>query len=253
MRVKHDTDYGSILWGDCIELMREIPDNSIDMVLCDLPYGTTDCKWDTIIPFETLWFEYWRITKPDAAIVLTASQPFTSALIMSQPKRFKYEWIWHKNAGSNFALTKYQPMKEHENICVFGRGKTLYFPIMQERSEIGKKDIGRIVTSKRKSDHHSHLAEANHKRKPLSTLRVPSSVQKFNRERGLHPTQKPVDLFEYLIKTYTREGMVVLDNCSGSGTTAIAAIRSNRKYLCIEKDDMYYLKSIHRIGQELRK
>ena len=126
--------------GDCLEVMKQIPEKSVDMILCDLPYGTTACKWDSIIPFDKLWEQYLRIIKDNCAIVLTASQPFTSALVMSNPKLFKYEWIWKKSVGSNFATLKYMPMKEHESVLVFGRGTLNYFPIMQERAEGERKD-----------------------------------------------------------------------------------------------------------------
>ena len=255
MRFNH---VSSEIWnGDCLELMRDIPSGSVDMVLCDLPYGTTQNKWDVIIPFEPLWREYWRIVKPNTAIVLTASQPFTSALVMSQIDCFKYEWIWQKNAGSNFGTVKFQPMKEHESVLIFGKGKTNYNPIMQERSEIGKKILsGKPIIQSGKikpSDFVSNGAlNKGYDPSHLDTImRVPSSIQKFNRERGLHPTQKPVALFEYLIKTYTNPGETVLDNCSGSGTTAVAAHRTGRKSICIEKDLGYYLGSCWRIWSEI--
>ena len=236
---------------DCLLGMKRIPDGSVDMILCDLPYGTTDCKWDTIIPFEPLWEQYERVIKDNGAIVLTASQPFTSALVMSNIKAFKHSWIWQKNAGSNFGSVKYQPFKEHEDVLIFSKGgkKVSYFPIMQERSESGKNRVKTKVNYKTKTEVYAKSlhGEVSSKR---PDLRYPSSVQRFNRERGLHPTQKPVDLFEYLIKTYTNEGEVVLDNCMGSGTTAIACIRSNRNYIGFEKDTNYFEKSLIRINNE---
>ena len=247
----YKTETGLFLLGDCMERMKEIPDKSIDLILCDLPYGTTACKWDQVIPFEPLWAEYWRVAKPSAAVVLTASQPFTSALVMSQIKAFKYEWIWEKNIGSNFAQTKYQPMKEHENICVFGRGRTIYNPVMEERTAKSLKNIGRVLNSDPSKDHTPNLPKIT--RQPISPMRVPRSVQRFdfNRRQGwFHPTQKPVALFEYLIRTYTDEGMTVLDNCAGSGTTAIAAERSRRKWACIERDPAYYAKAVERVQDE---
>lgn len=248
--MKFDCGNGSLWLGDCLDLMKHVPDGLVDMVLCDLPYGTTACGWDTIIPFEPLWKQYWRVCKSNAAIVLTASQPFSSALVMSQINNFQCEWIWNKNIGSNFAQTKTQPMKEHENIFVFRREKTKYNPIFEERSEGGKQNIGRSnlrgTTSK---DHFKNMVEL--KRKQASELRVPRSVQKFNvhpKHLGYdHPTQKPVALFEYLIKTYTNSGDFVLDNCSGSGTTAVAAQQCGRRWLCIEKELEYYLRSAGRI------
>jgi site-specific DNA-methyltransferase (adenine-specific) len=224
---------------DCLEGMKKIDDKSIDMILCDLPYGTTKCKWDTIIPFDKLWEQYERIIKDNGAIVLTASQPFTSALVMSNPKLFKYEWIWKKNAGSNFACLKYQPMKEHESILIFSKNKTVYNPQMQERAESGKSR----VKTKINYNTNTELVEDSLHNKISSIrpqLRYPSSVQLFNRERGLHPTQKPVSLFEYLIKTYTNENDLILDNCMGSGTTAIACINNNRNFVGFELDKNYF-------------
>ena len=217
--------------------MKRIPDGSVDMILCDLPYGTTACKWDTIIPFEPLWEQYERIIKDNGAIVLTASQPFTSALVMSNPKRFRHEWIWEKDGGSNFALMKYQPMKEHESVLVFGKKSVEYHPIKQER--IGSRK-GKITTSfdsgRTDSVYGSSLGKG---RFEVGELRFPRSIQRFTRERGLHPTQKPVALFEYLIKTYTNEGETVLDNCAGSFTTAVACDNTNRNWICIEKEEKY--------------
>ena len=224
--------------GNCLELMSDIDDKSIDMILCDLPYGTTACKWDTVIPFEPLWAHYKRIIKNNGAIVLTASQPFTSALVMSNVKMFKHEWIWIKNRGSNFANTVREPMKEHESVLVFSTRDWVYNKQMQNRTGGGLDLVGRRVTvgsSKRDgigSIKHAEIEE-------LSEFRVPSSWQKFNTQVGLHPTQKPVALFEYLIKTYTNEGELVLDNCAGSGTTAIACLKTNRNYILIEQEGKY--------------
>jgi|SRR5690554_1293880 len=227
-----------LMKGDCLERMKEIPDGSVDLILCDLPYGTTACKWDSVIPFEPLWEQYRRIAKKDAAIVLTASQPFTSALVMSQPRMFKHEWIWKKNAGSNFASVKFQPMKEHESVLVFCKSSPRYFPIKQPRTR--QRTAGRTWksnTGKRQvyggmQDSGFTLADGD--------FRVPSSVQLFNRERGLHPTQKPVALMEYLIRTYTNEGDMVLDNCMGSGTTGVACTSTGRKFIGIEMDENYF-------------
>lgn len=249
---------GQFWRGDCLELMRQIPDASVDMILCDLPYGTTDCAWDAVISLEEMWSNYWRIAKPNAAIVLTASQPFTSALIMSQIKFFKCEWIWQKNKGSNFATTKWYPFKEHESVLIFAKNKTQYYPQMQERSESGKAMIKGNVITKAKEKPSSFVGKGaltkEHQKTHLDpNLRVPSSVQKFNVERGLHPTQKPVDLFAYLIRTYTQPGQLVLDNCAGSGTTAIAAEREGRKWLCIEQDETYYNAACGRVWKEVLK
>lgn len=245
---------GMFLFGDCLERMKEVATGSVDMILCDLPYGTTACAWDQVIPFEPLWREYWRVCKPNAAVVLTASQPFTSALVMSQPGAFKVEWIWRKNAGSNFAQMKSSPMKEHESVLVFGQGKVTYNAMMQERAEAGKRMVKTGFKNAAKEKPSSFVAS---NKSTLHTgfdsshldpeLRYPSSVQNFNRERGLHPTQKPVALFEYLIKTYTNPGELVLDNCAGSGTTAIAAEQSGRRWVCIEREEKYFDKAVERV------
>lgn len=235
---------GTFLNGDCLELMAGLPDGSVDMVLCDLPYGTTACSWDSVIPFEPLWEQYWRVCKPNAAVVLTASQPFTSALIMSQIKAFKYEWIWRKNAGSNFAQMKQQPMKEHESVLVFAKNRFTYNPIMQPRNGNGNASVGYAL--KRESNSEVYGIGAVEP-KIVPELRYPSSIQLFNRERGLHPTQKPVALFEYLIRTYTNEGETVLDNTAGSGTTAIAAENAGRKWICMERDPDYYAAALGRV------
>lgn len=232
-----------VIQGDCLEEMPKIPDKSIDMILCDLPYGTTACKWDTIIPFEPLWEQYKRIIKDNGAIVLTASQPFTSALVMSNPDMFKYEWIWEKAVGSNFATLKYMPMKEHENILVFGKGRTIYNPQMQERKGSGKaRSMYTYKSNTVSGDAISNMVTNRSGEKYDENKRNPSSVQFFNNRedtRGLHPTQKPVALFEYLIKTYTNEGDLVLDNCAGSGTTGVACKNLGRNYILIEKEQEY--------------
>ncbi len=227
-----------IIQGDCLELMKDIPDKSIDMILCDLPYGTTACRWDTVIPFEPLWKQYKRIIKDNGVIVLTASQPFTSALVMSNPEMFKHEYIWIKNRGSNFANTVREPMKEHESVLVFANKKWTYNKQMQERTG------GGIERSKYLVEHNNQNREGTREfegrpHHSISGMRVPSSWQKFNVEVGLHPTQKPVALFEYLIKTYTNEGDLVLDNCAGSGTTGVACKNLNRNYILIEKEPEY--------------
>lgn len=237
-----------MLLGDCMEILPTLPDGCVDLVLCDLPYGTTACKWDSVIPFEPLWREYKRVCKPNAAIVLTASQPFTSALVMSNPKMFRVEWIWQKNAGSNFGTVKLQPMKEHESVLVFSAAKSAYFPQMQDRAESGKSRVKTVVNYASKSDHHT-MDKAIAATRP--ELRYPSSVQKFNRERGLHPTQKPVALMEYLIRTYTNEGDTVLDNTMGSGTTGVAAVNTGRDFIGIEKDSGYFEIACERVHRNI--
>ena len=245
-----------IINADCMDILKQLPDKCIDMILCDLPYGTTACKWDTIIPFEPLWESYERIIKDDGAIILTASQPFTSALVMSNPKLFKYEWIWQKAVGSNFATTKYMPMKEHESVLVFGKGKTRYYPIPQERSENGKKRCDYGHSGGKTGEANGGIEFKGFDKSTYDKeYRCPSSVQFFNnreKDRGIHPTQKPVALFEYLIKTYTNENDLFLDNCSGSGTTAIACTHTNRRFICIEKDTEYWKASCKRLEDEQR-
>lgn len=231
------------LWhGDCLEIMKKIPDGTIDAIITDPPYGTTACKWDSVIPFDLMWKELNRIIKPNGAIVLFGSEPFSSALRMSNIKQYKYDWIWKKNAGSNFAQTKYQPMKEHENILIFSKCTHKYYPVMQERTESGKKMIKVGVKSKPSKglDVYAGANKGYDNSKQNSELRVPSSVQFFNRERGLHPTQKPVALIEYLIKTYTLENESVLDFTMGSGTTGVACKNLNRNFIGIELDDKYF-------------
>lgn len=233
-----------VIQGDCLEVMKNIPDKSIDMILCDLPYGTTACKWDTIIPFEPLWEQYKRIIKDNGAIVLTASQPFTSTLVMSNPDMFKYSWIYKKRCASNFAQAKYAPMKEHEDVLVFARGRVNYYPIKEERVGSGSERVKHLFSdaTRHKSGEFVGAMNGEYNEK-ADELRYPSSVQEFNNrasgDRGFHPTQKPVALFEYLIKTYTNEGNLVLDNCAGSGTTGVACKNTNRNYILIEKEPEY--------------
>ena len=256
---------------DCLEGMKRIPDKSVDMILCDLPYGTTACAWDTIIPFEPLWEQYERVIKDNGAIVLTASQPFTSALVMSKPKLFKHEWIWEKQKASNFMAAKYSPLKYHESILVFGKGRVNYNPqkykvleieelisktkkeleqimINREYDRFGKIDRRKVVNDP--TTNKQHLGNRVVRTRNSDTgYRNPKSVLKINKSinKNIHPTQKPAPLFEYLIKTYTNEGETVLDNCMGSGTTAIACMNTNRKYIGFELDETYYNKSLERI------
>ena len=232
--------------GDCLERMKEIESGSVDMVLTDPPYGTTACKWDSIIPLEPMWEQLKRIIKPNGAIVMTASQPFTTTLI-SNLKMFKYEWIWEKDGGSNFATVKYQPMKEHESVLIFGEGKTTYNQIKQER--IGSRKGKETTTIDSGRSNSVYGTQEGGKKLKVSELRCPRSIQRFNRERGLHPTQKPVALMEYLIKTYTNEGETVLDFTMGSGTTGVAAKNLNRSFIGIEMDETYFNIAKDRISQ----
>ena len=234
-----------LMQGDCLEKMKDIPDKSIDMILCDLPYGTTACKWDTIIPFEPLWEQYKRIIKDNGAIVLTASQPFTSALVMSNVKMFKYEWIWEKEQGVGFQLSKYRPLIKNESCLIFSKETPKYNP----QKELLEKP--RIIKRKANSNGKSETSPIKYSEERISvyTHKTPDNFLKFNRERGLHPTQKPVALFEYLIKTYTNEGDLVLDNVMGSGTTGVACKNLNRDFIGIEKEPDYFKIAEERIGQ----
>ena len=227
-----------LMRGDCLELMKTIQDRSVDMVLCDLPYGTTACKWDSVIPFEPLWAHYTRVIKRNGAIVLTASQPFTSAVVTSNVAAFKHEWIWQKNRGSNFASLKTNPFKEHESVLVFSSGTIRLNPILQERAASGKSRAK--YDFKNEGGGEAIGVITGEGRRTIGEMRHPSSIQKFNTEVGLHPTQKPVALMEYLVKTYTNEGDVVLDNCMGSGTTGVACVNTGRKFIGIERDADYF-------------
>lgn len=243
-----------LIKGDCLEVMKDMPDKSVDMILCDLPYGTTACKWDNVIPFEPLWEQYNRIIKDNGAIVLTASQPFTSALVMSNIKQFKYEWIYQKRVASNFAQAKKQPLKEHENVLVFYKCQPTYNPIKEERKGSGAKRLKSGYKSNTITGEFNGFIKGNRTQINYDELKFPSSVQEFNnreKDRGLHPTQKPVALLEYLIKTYTNEGDVVLDNCMGSGSTCVAAVNTNRHYIGFELDEKYFEIAEKRINDTL--
>ena len=216
--------------------MKDIPDKSVDMILCDLPYGTTACKWDVIIPFDKLWEQYNRVIKDNGAIVLFGSEPFSSVLRMSNLKMYKYDWIWDKKKAGNIFLAKYQPMKTHEIISVFGRGGVRYYPIKIPREKIKRsKNYGTGETmggDRHKEDKVYEYTDKN----PITILEFSNAVQKGK----LHPTQKPTALLEYLIKTYTKENETVLDNCMGSGSTGVACINTNRDFIGIEKDVKYF-------------
>ena len=227
-----------LMKGDCLERMKEIPSGSVDMVLADPPYGTTACKWDSIIPLEQMWEQLKRVIKPNGAIVMTASQPFTSVLVCSNLKDYKYNWVWHKRTSANVGAARFQPLKTHEDIVVFN-GK--YKPQMVK----GKM---RMRGGKAKS------GEANGGLPPVyyaSDERYPVSVLDIKTERGLHPTQKPVALMEYLIKTYTNEGDTVLDFTAGSFTTGVACVNLNRKFIGIELDRDYFDIGVNRIKERI--
>ena len=232
--------------GDCLEVMKNIPDNSIDMVLTDPPYGTTQCKWDSVIPFEPMWEQLKRITKDNGAICLFGSEPFSSALRMSNIKMFKYDWIWKKNYVTGQLLAKRQPLRDHEKVHVFYKKQCLYNrQMIRKTAEEFKKSYRKNATIQGRS---SHFSNEKSVRVRASTERQwekpPVQILKFVCERPRkgknHPTQKPVPLLEYLIKTYTLEGETVLDFTMGSGSTGVACKNLNRDFIGIEKDDKYF-------------
>lgn len=233
-------EINTVLHGDCLELMHGIPDGSIDMILCDLPYGSISisCEWDIVIPFEPLWEQYKRIIKQNGAIVLTASQPFTSALIMSNLDMFGYELIWDKKKGSNPLLSNRMPMKSHENIIVFYKDQPTYNP----QFTIGKPYKAQKTAGTSSSNILVSYQKDTFQQKDNDGKRHPLSVMEHSMHCGskIHPTQKPVELFEKLIMTYTNEGNLVLDNTAGSGTTAIACLNTKRNYILMEKEEKYF-------------
>ena len=219
-----------LIQGDCLEEMAKLPDGCIDMVMADPPYGTTACSWDSIIPFEPMWKELKRLIRPNGAIVMTASQPFTSVMICSNLKMFRYCWVWEKEQGTNFLCADKNPLRVHEDVAVFYGNGVTYNPQMTWGSPYisGKGNSGEVTGGVKKTQTVNQ------------GTRYPKSIQRFQRITGLHPTQKPTALFEYLIKTYTNEGDRVLDFCAGSGTTGIACQNINRDFILIERDQEYF-------------
>jgi len=219
--------------GDCLDILPTLPAQSVDLIATDLPYGTTACKWDVIIPFELMWKEVKRILKPHGAFVTTASQPFTSALVMSNIDMFKYEWVWDKKKGGNIMNLKSQPYKVHENILVFSKNTHNYYPIMTDQKERTGKTY-----SKGEANGIENYGDVRvyDKRYPKSIIQESNANQKGK----IHPTQKPIALFEYLIKTYTNEGDTVLDFCMGSGTTGVACVQLGRNFIGMEMDKKYF-------------
>lgn len=251
--MKYPEDFiNKVINEDCLEVMKQIPDKSIDMILCDLPYGTTSCSWDTIIPFEPLWKEYERIIKDNGVIVLTASQPFTTNLIDSNRKLFKYEMVYKKRAVGHL-LSKKRPMQAHENILVFYKKQPTYNPQMVKRTEkellrLGKMDCldGRKIITERGFNIIRKKADSYNYKYPNTIIEtIGDQLQELQ-----HPTQKPVALFEYLIKTYTNKGDLVLDNCAGSGTTGVACKNLGRNFILIEKEKKYCEIAKQRLRQE---
>ena len=241
--------------GDCLEVMKGIETGSIDAIITDPPYGTTACKWDSVIDFDLMWEQLNRIIKPNGAIVLFGSEPFSSALRMSNIKNYKYDWIWEKNIASNFMGTKYQPLKYYENISVFNKHN--FYPIKEEKTS--KSSLERykykLKGSDKKKDILGGFVDDGKARVFDSKMNFPNSIRKIKvvaRYKGtLHPTQKPVELMEYLIKTYTNENETVLDFTMGSGSTGVAAKNLNRNFIGIEQDEKYFNIATERINSTL--
>ena len=253
MEIQLDTLYNM----DCLEGMKHIPDGSVDAIICDLPYGTTRNQWDSIIPLPELWQHYKRIIKERGAIVLFAQQPFTSAVVMSNPKMFKYEWIWEKEQGTGHLNANFAPMKVHENMLVFSKSAACYVKnpndamVYNPQYKKGKAYDSKAINPKKSSNYDMNWQnsyethqDGEHYR-PLDVLFCQRDTDTF------HPTQKPVDLLRYLVLTYTNPGDTVLDNCMGSGTTAIACLREHRHFIGFELNTEYYTKALKRIKNEL--
>lgn len=229
-----------LMQGDCLELMRDIPDGSVDMILADLPYGKTKNKWDSVIPLEPLWEQYWRVLKRNGAVVLTAVQPFASALVMSEPSRFKYQWVWVKSKITGVLNAKKMPVRKHELVLVFAGGPTIY----NAQGLVAK---GTITKQGGNSANYGYRSTEDYVQDftnwPRDVLEIASEG------KTVHPTQKPVALMEYLIKTYTNPGDTVLDNCMGSGTTGVACKNTGRNFIGIEKDEEYFRIASDRINR----
>ena len=246
---------GSVLFNaDCLDIMPLIPDKSVQLILADLPYGTTACKWDTIIPFDKLWEQYERIIKPNGAIVLTASQPFTSSLVMSNPKLFKYQWVWVKSKKTGFTNGKNRPLSQHEDILVFSKGNVANgSKLMMKYNPQGLQPLGKV----RKGDKNKSIGDTNGQKyyRPSQSkdyvqeyTNYPTTILSMASEgKTIHPTQKPLELMKYLIKTYSNENDIVLDNTMGSGSTGVACVNTNRKFIGIEKEVKYYELAVARV------
>lgn len=250
--------YGMLLNGDTIEEMSKLPDKSVHMILADLPYGTTACKWDSTINLDLLWEQYKRIIKPFGAIVMFGSQPFTTKLISSNYEWFKYCWVWEKNRATGHVHAKNRPMKQHEDICIFSEGNTLHKGQSEKRMPYSPQGLVELETGAKKrirndvGDNAVMSKRKSHKETVITHTGYPISILKFNiemNEQRFHETQKPVLLYEYLINTYTSEGEIVLDNTSGSGTAAIASENVNRKWICIEKEENYCEATVERLNK----
>lgn len=245
-----------LILGDCLEKLQEIESGSVDMVLTDPPYGTTACKWDAVIPFEPMWKQVWWVLKPRGAAVFTASQPFTSALIMSDVSRFKYEWIWVKNRATGHVHSKNKPMKRQENVIVFSTGVTVHQSQTKNRMVYNPQGLrpvsGKVRVSYDSGDDTVMSSRKSHKNTPIEFENYPQDILEFPiemMENRFHPTQKPVALMEYLIRTYSSENETVLDFTMGSGTTGVAAMNLNRRFIGIERDPTYFAVAEKRIEE----
>lgn len=219
--------------GDCLEVMKQIPDNSIDMVLCDLPYGTTQNKWDSLIPLDQLWKEYKRIVKDNGAIVLTSQGIFTATLILSNPDMFRYKWVWEKSKSTNFLNAKKQPLRKHEDVCVFYKKQPVYNPQMIE-GEPYDKGVRKNQLSGSYGDFHPVHVQSDGKRYPTDIVYFKTAESE---GEVIHPTQKPVELGKYMVRTYSNPGAIILDNTSGSGSFVVAALAEGRNFVAIEKNE----------------
>lgn len=253
---KTDVSRSTLFWADCFDVFPSIPDKSVDAIIADLPYGTTSCKWDSILPFDKLWMEYERIIKPNGAIVLTASQPFTSALVMSNPKLFKYQWVWVKTKKTGFTNGKNRPLSQHEDILVFSKANVANgSKVMMKYNPQGLQPLGKV----RKGDKNKSTGDTNGQKyyRPSQSkdyvqefTNYPTTVLSVASEgKTMHPTQKPVELMEYIIRTYTDENDIVLDNTMGSGTTGLACLKTNRQFIGIEKEKQYYDVAVRRMSE----
>jgi site-specific DNA-methyltransferase (adenine-specific) len=234
--------------GDCLELMKLIPDGSVDMILCDLPYGTTACKWDAILPFDKIWNEYKRIIKPNGAIILMCGEPFTSQLINSNLPMFKYKWIWDKKFAGNFVTANKRPLNTFEEIVIFYNNQPTYNPQKTKRDKpitSGKRCHPRNRTGTEENVTYEAEKKTYDDKHPTTIISIPRQIGKGTS----HPTEKPIELMEYLVKTYTNEGETVLDNCAGSGTTAIACLNTNRNYILMENEQKYFEMIENRIAK----
>jgi len=252
---KYGLTLNQIYNEDCLVGMKRIKDNSIDMILCDLPYGTTACKWDSVIPIEDLWIEYKRIIKPNGAIVLFGSQPFTSRLVSSNMDWFKYSWVWKKNRATGHVHAKNKPMKIHEDICVFSSGTTIHANQSKNRMPYNPQNLIELdkPTIRKRNDNGDDTfmsARDSHKPTIQKYTNYPTSILEFSiemNEKRIHETQKPIELCKYLIQTYSEENEIILDNCMGSGSTAIASIISNRQFIGFENNFKNYTQSKERL------